>query len=319
VSLTPEQKALRKTGIGASEAAGVLGLDPYKKPIDVWAAKVEGAESPDSLPIRVGHALEPVAANLYAEQTGAKLRTSDTLRHPRCQVLLATPDRIATLPDGDRVLEVKTASLRRLKEWGEPGTDGIPLNYLVQVQLQLAVTGLPVADVAALIGNEDLRIYTVPGDSELQGQLMGRLEKWWRDFVVTGTPPPPDGSDSYSDWLKTKYAAPQRSTMVADEELEGLVQQYLFFADAEGQAEKEKQLLRQQIEAILGEADGAEGNGWKLSWHLNKGKPKTDWNAICAEGRVPRELVQQHTTRSPYRVFKVTNSAKPGAFEEEAA
>jgi len=63
---------------------------------------------------------------------------------------------IGTITDSGRLVEIKTA--RSADGWGEAGTDEVPQEYLIQVQHYLAVTALPVADVAVLFGGQEFRL-----------------------------------------------------------------------------------------------------------------------------------------------------------------
>ena len=42
--LTKEQKLLRRTGIGGSDAAAILGLSPWATPLDIYNEKVSAEE-----------------------------------------------------------------------------------------------------------------------------------------------------------------------------------------------------------------------------------------------------------------------------------
>ena len=66
----------RKTAIGASEAAAILGLSPYETQWDVFLRKTgQAPEFSDSVYTRAGDALEPLIGQLYEER--AKERIGD--------------------------------------------------------------------------------------------------------------------------------------------------------------------------------------------------------------------------------------------------
>ena len=68
MSLTQQQLAKRHEMIGASEIAAIVGLDPYKTALDVYAAKVlPNPQEPTSRFARWGLRLEAVVADAYAE------------------------------------------------------------------------------------------------------------------------------------------------------------------------------------------------------------------------------------------------------------
>lgn len=177
----------RRRGIGGSDVAAILGLSPWKSPLDVYLDKRgEAPEQDDNEAMAWGRALEPVIRQQYADRTGRSVIVPDAiLQHPRHDFMLANLDGIA---ENQRVLEVKTA--RSGQDWGEPGTDEIPEPYLLQVQHYLCVTGYAIADVAVLIAGSDFRIYHVEADPELHGMLIEEEGAFWQR-VIDANPPEP--------------------------------------------------------------------------------------------------------------------------------
>ena len=54
-----EWLALRKTGIGGSDAGAVCGLNPYSSPMKVfWDKTTDKTEEQDSEAVRIGHDLD---------------------------------------------------------------------------------------------------------------------------------------------------------------------------------------------------------------------------------------------------------------------
>jgi hypothetical protein len=75
--------------------------------------------------------------------------------------------------------------------WGDAGTDQVPEHYLIQCQHGMMVTGLPVCDLAVLIGGQDFRLYIIPADAGLQAAMLDALTEFWA-HVTKGTRPPLD-------------------------------------------------------------------------------------------------------------------------------
>ncbi len=177
----------RRSGIGGSDVAAILGLSNWKTPYSVWQDKIgQGVEIEDNAPMKWGRALEPVIRQEYAEATGrVVLQPTNMLRHPKYEFMLANLD---GMTEDRRVVEIKTA--RSAQGWGEPGSDQVPQDYMFQVQHYMAVTGFEVADVAVLIGGSDFRLYEVPADAELQEMMIDAESRFWQ-LVITNTPPEP--------------------------------------------------------------------------------------------------------------------------------
>lgn len=144
----------RKKGIGGSDVAAVLGLSPWRTPLDVFNDKTAEAvdEKPQSEAAHFGTILEDVVAEEFARRTGFKVvRFNETLtQNPGCHVggvgwARANLDRVIVNPaiaktvrfateashalqtkcftrglwlTTDSILECKTASAYASDQWG---------------------------------------------------------------------------------------------------------------------------------------------------------------------------------------------------------
>ena len=210
----------RTTGVGGSDIAAILGLSKWKTPLQVYLEKRgEIGPQPDNDAMRWGRYLEPVVRQAYADATGNEVRVIDQMvRHPLYEHMIANLDGFVLPDDGPRrVFEAKTA--RSAEGWGEPGSDHIPQQYLLQVQHYMAVTGFIVADVAVLIGGSDFRIYEVPEDRELQDMICDACAEFWQR-VQEGNPPEPV---SYAD-VQARFGRSSRagSALASDQTLHAL-------------------------------------------------------------------------------------------------
>ena len=60
--------------LGGSDVGAILGLSPYKTPLDVWLEKTgKQSEQKDSLPLRFGSFAESFVASEYARATANPL------------------------------------------------------------------------------------------------------------------------------------------------------------------------------------------------------------------------------------------------------
>jgi putative phage-type endonuclease len=148
---------VRKNGIGSSDAAAAVGLNPYQSQLELWMVKT-GRDSnlpkvdpnDESSPMYWGTLLEPIVAAHYTKRTGNRVRRINALlQHPDPDKawMLANIDREAVGANDVQILECKTANEFGARAWKE----GVPEYVQCQVQHQLAVTGKGSADVAVLI------------------------------------------------------------------------------------------------------------------------------------------------------------------------
>lgn len=187
--LNEKQIANRKLGVGASEAGIVMGLNANISPYQLWRIKT-GRDNPKDLSdvpqVYWGSLHEEPIAQHYAHIMGVKVRrVTNTLFHKEHPFMLCHLDR--KIEGMSKVLECKFAMFAR-DEWGESGSDVVPLSYIVQVQYQLAVTGYQEADLAVLIGGWDFRVYHFKRDEELIAKITEEVSHFWK-CVETDTAP----------------------------------------------------------------------------------------------------------------------------------
>lgn len=297
--LTNEQKKLRLEGAGGSEIAAIAGLNPYATALDVYRAKVEGYETPVTAPMERGTFLEDGVARWYAHRTGSQLREVGTIRHPSLARVMCTPDRLAMPPHGSELdLSIKVPGPHVREQWGEAGTDDLPGQYIVQAQWELIVLeahyGIRLAHVAAPIDG-DLRIYTVTADSGIQSDLIELAQRFWRDHIETRTPPPVDGSKSSTRWLADTYPQHRSPLRVATPEANALMKRLQAALELKAEAEAEETATKNALKALLGDAEGMAGEGWRCTWKTTKGSLAVDWEAAAREAGVPEHIIEKHS------------------------
>jgi putative phage-type endonuclease len=201
--------AMRRTGLGGSDASAALGVSPWQTPFDLWLQKTNRiGPVTQTERMRWGVLLEPLIICEYAERTGRTVKSVGTLRHTKYPWMLGHVDGVA---GEDRVLEVKTAGTSL--GWGEPGSDEIPLHYLVQCHHYLAITGFELCDVAVLIAGSDFRIYTVRADIGIANSLIDTEHAFWQRVLDDSPPDPINIQDARKRWGRETA----RANVTADE------------------------------------------------------------------------------------------------------
>lgn len=276
--LTTEQKAMRRTGIGGSEIAAIMGESRFAAPFDVWLAKLHGWEQPETEDMLRGSFLEDGIARWYAHRFGheeSRLQHCTTLRHRVHEWALCTSDRLVTAPTGrERILSIK-APRRGGDDWGQPGTDDVPGEYLLQLQWEWAIHashGLQLdemMDLAAIVDG-DLAIYPVRADLELQAWLLEDAGKWWQRHVVEEVAPSLDGSSQAREWLKRRFLRDNgKERDATPHEIRLLIELQLAEREADVWA-GEVETLQNEIKLSMGEATRLLGTNGSISWKANK-------------------------------------------------
>lgn len=286
-------KLHRKEIIGGTDISAIAGLNPWRRPIDVYMEKLGLSEPiPDTEPMRWGRELEGVIATRYEEETGRKTFLGELSQHPVEKWMGGTPDRIVPPNSG---LEIKTS--RTDNGWGPPGTDEIPNHYLAQITWYMLLTEREIWDLAVLIGGSDFRIYTIQYNAKFGDALRTIGREFWFEHVLRQVPPDVDSSESWTEYLKKRYAL-SKPKLLEEIPIELLqyAQCYNELRESADISNRQAQEYGNRIRAILGEYEGAFAGEWKISWKSQRASSRIDWEAIAKAMNPPSELIAQHTT-----------------------
>ena len=196
---------LRRTSIGGSDVATILGFNKYKSPYQLWLDKTGQIEIDASDPSEAaywGNVFEKTVAEEFTRRTGAKVRNDNHMYfHREYDFLSANVDR--QVVGENAILECKTASMFLSDKWeGE----NIPDQYIFQVQHYLNVLDKEYAYIAVLVGGQKFQWKRIERDQELIDIIQERLIAFWEVNVKQNVAPPIDGSQAATDFLKERYA-----------------------------------------------------------------------------------------------------------------
>jgi putative phage-type endonuclease len=208
----PQTLVLDRTKyLGGSDVAGILGISPWRTPLDVYFDKIQPrAEDNDPARIKVltrGKRMEPYVIDLLQEDTGLNIvRRGQRYIDPELPFIAAEID--AEAESGENI-EIKTSSPFKSREWGEQQTDEIPVYYTAQAMHGMMVRGASVCVFGVLIGADDFRIYRVERDDETIAAIREKEIAFW-DRIQRQDPPEPS---SVADVL-TLYGVKDAGTAI---------------------------------------------------------------------------------------------------------
>lgn len=188
--ITDAQREERKLGIGGSDMPIILGLSSYKTPYQLYLEKIGEADN-DSEETELqywGNQLEGIVRDEFAKRNNVVVETPDTVVHPFNDFLRGNVD--GYIPAWNAVLEVKCSSGFMANQWGEDGSDVIPMPYLVQVAHYCSVLNADCAYIAVLIGGNNYREFKYTRDLALENKIIDAAKAFW-ECVQTRTPPEP--------------------------------------------------------------------------------------------------------------------------------
>lgn len=333
-SYSPEWYAMRKFDpererpviFGASEAAAACNVSNYDTPLSLYLEK-RGEYQREFTPeqqerIDFGHAFETPVADYYDKVTGyCTERNLPLYLSPDHSFFAATPDAIAnkkqkgnTLLPIDRsywrCVEVKTTNWRMIdssgndeSKFGDPGTDQVPVEYLMQAQQQMGVLGLSVCDIPVL-ADAKISIYTINRNDEIITQIIS-AERELEERIINGDPPEPSYEHAGTlKLLQQMYGFDVGEVVELDRDLAAL------WRINQRHAEKIKDLkkIQDEIKARILHAMGSaeigrfEGEEFELKRTVVKDKIGTDMDVERAKSLVGQVIRKGHVRISQRKV-----------------
>lgn len=194
--------ALRRKGIGGSDASAVVGMNPWVSALSIFYDKIgKGVPIEQTERMRIGKDLEDYVAQRFSEESGLKVRRKNAiLMHKEHDFLIANIDReIVGKKEG---LECKVTNNYAATQWH----DGkIPSHYELQCHHYMLVTGYKAWWIAALIGNERLIYRRIERDEEVINWLFEQERAFWHDHVLANVEPAPSGLRDVDNIILEKF------------------------------------------------------------------------------------------------------------------
>lgn len=218
-TLTPEERAKwleeRRHGIGSSDAAAIVGLDPYKSAARVFFDKMGTMPQQElSEAMRFGIDAEEYVAQRFTEATGKQTITyvNSVTGSKEYYWALASIDRF--IPDEGTFVEIKTTSVWNINKF----KDGkYPANYYVQCVHQMAVLEVPYCYLAVYIPGVDFKWFKIERNMDEEKALMDAEKHFWEEYVLKKTAPSElSHSDNYSAVLDNEFSDIKDSVQLVD-------------------------------------------------------------------------------------------------------
>jgi predicted phage-related endonuclease len=254
--------------------------------------------------VQRGIVLEPVAAKLYSEATGRKVRRwKEAVRHPKWPVLFGHIDRSIVSGDGlegPGVLEIKCPGLR---QFASCKRSGLPDQYTIQLQHYLACTGRDWGAVLVFSAELWQMIYfDIARDPELIDLIVSKGLAFW-DRIETGNPPPPPE-------LAEKIVLPKLTSsqqvmdMSEDPAWAAAIENLGYAKEIMEEARELEESAKGDVMSIMARAGAeiAEGAGTRCYFRERPGRSRLDTAKLKVE--MPEVWKQYSQTGEAYKEFR---------------
>lgn len=310
---TDEWYEWRRNGIGASEIAGIMGQSPWSSPWSIWAHKVgllKDTNDGGTDSMQFGTDLEPVIAAWFTRETGLYVAGEQTWGvEPDLKWARATLDGfVSESGNGTEPVGVFEA-----KYDGDSPWETVPAHYVMQVQWQMFVTGLPHAWLACMhlpFGRPAFQVYEVERDDSLISEMRTAGERFWKQHVVTGDPPATDGHQATTAALRDVYgdAGDARDVRTVTVDTEAAVNILRVLKAQAKDVKTEIAELENAVKAELADCtEGVDGDGQLIvSWRPQTAN-RLDTKRLRADHA---ELADGYMTESTSRVLRLPKPKK---------
>lgn len=204
----------RLEGIGASDAPVIMGVSPYKTPLDLYREKKGIYQQPQTAAMARGNHLEPYIREQFIEMVGVEVHPG-CFEHSELEWCRCSVDGINI--QRQMVIEIKAP---KKSDHERALNKKVPDHYYPQVQHILFVTGLQFLFYVSYYA-DDLAIVEVERDDDYIETLVEQ-EKKFLENVKKGVPPSPTSEDYdiIDDPEEVKLASTYERILVEISELE---------------------------------------------------------------------------------------------------
>lgn len=301
----------RKLGVSGTDIAAIMGLHPYKSAMKLWIEKRQPVDEVDDVDdvsnqyMEWGNRLERPVADKWSEKHGKIVSKGLFIEKIFSGVILCgTPDFIVL--DANQGLEIKTAGSRSAFKWGNGPTD-IPMEYYLQCQWYLMLTGFDIWHMAVLIGGNEYKDYVIQRNEKIINVAQDKAMKFWKEHVLTGEPPEDFKSSDYGTLLGQTVALTVPELLPAPNEAFPIVEALIEVKNDLAELEVQKTAMENRLKALIGENKGFLGSDWKCTWSEVKGRKSVDYDGLLKAKNITLSDLEPFTkVGKPGRMFKLT-------------
>jgi putative phage-type endonuclease len=290
---------MRYSGLGGSDAAVATGLSRWKTPFQLWSEKTNRIQ-----PTKAGESaywgsvMEPILRQEFAKRSGYAVNEIHaffrSVQHP---YMLANIDGCVDMGNGQyALLEIKTAGAYAVQDWA----DGLPVEYFLQIQHYLAVTGLQTAYVAVLLGGNKFDYQQIARDEDTIGNIIKLEGEFW-NYIKRDVPPPVQAKDS--DFLSAIYPKSEAKVTTLPPEAADWIKDYNAAVAVMAEAKESKEEAEAKFKAALKDADTAIIGDAKVTW---KSSTTNRLSSDKVKSLLTVEQIKSCTTTTSSRRFTVS-------------
>lgn len=285
---------VRKGGIGSSEIATILGLNPFETPYQLWRRK-RGLDAPkdETFAMKAGHYLEEAVSQFWHDETGRDVIKSSAgdwiIRDNDRPYLQVSPDRTYWL-DGRRSRDNKGILECKTTQRAVDG-DNLPQHWFCQVQYQLGVAGYEQGSLAWLTQGREFGYRDIALNADFYRWLVEEAERFYTDCIVGGREPE---ATSVADVLLKYNRHTDGKVIEVAPEVYTVVESLREAKKNLAAAQEIKDALEEQVKIVFADAEAISFEGQILAT-FKAPKPSSKFDAKAFTAAHP-DLAAEYTT-----------------------
>lgn len=260
-SINPEEwLRVRRSGIGGSDIAAVMGESKWKAAHSIWLDKTGlggDKEYQQSEAARWGNVLETSIADEWARREERQyINIPVQIRSDTYEFMLANIDGFTLTDDRQEItgiLEVKTTNEHNRSVWE---TGPLPFYYICQTNWYMAITGLHIYDIICLVGGQKLYSYQLPLDRDLVDRMITEAKYFWEVNVKQLVEPTLSAAD-LEEVKAAEHDEELPALILDDDDTEKLVEVYIQLREKMSAIKELKDAVYAQLFGKLGKATQA--------------------------------------------------------------
>lgn len=287
----------RQEGIGSSEVATILGLNPWETPYQLWRRK-KGLDAPkeETFAMKAGHYLEDAVSMFWHDETGRDIIKRSAIDwlilNADKPYMRVSPDRTYWLSDSRKnsdkgILECKTTQMTIDEE-------DLPKHWFCQLQYQLGVAELEQGSLAWLCSGRQFGYKDIALVPDFFQWIEEEVTKFWVDNIQGNIEP--DATSVADVLLKYNRHTDGKIIEVADD-IYTAVNDLKALKEQIAQLDEQKESLEEKIKLGFGDAEAISYGGQTIAtWKAPKPSEKFDAKAFA---KAHPDLAKEFT--APYQ------------------
>jgi len=202
MALTKEQREQRRHSIGGSDIAKLYD----GRILELYNEKVYPMTELKRPEFSIGDRMESVILDWFQDKVGEPIARSVRVEHQSLPIAVNIDGQMAS----GITVEAKWSRHDSVSQhpvygnWGEEGTDEVPVPYIMQVHGAMAATDTEYAELAAYVGRRAFQAFRVTRNEDLIARVLKDVSFFWDRHVLRRVPPAtPDDIETMASALSS--------------------------------------------------------------------------------------------------------------------